>query len=442
MIDKPIKDLTPAEREQVIQEMKETATPEEWESITQLAKWIGDAGAWLRMANYYTAVNKFEDPDTIKGFFTTLREFLPILIEELEKDPDVANLKASELSNSDVWQKVVDRAAKRMGETDYTPYIDKDTDGESLPNIRYKKGTELKTSTDKLANIFFSLAAPKGRISGSGQREMIPLKYERNNQSKEITLFYDYSFNDEVMKKFGLPLSFDSYDYFVAAVCDNLFLEGNTDVSLTKIWSEMDDGSSPNTKHLTELYESLVKGATTTVFLDDREVREAWGVNTGDTYNEIVSPVMPLQILGEKFKANGNVANARIVINNVSPFFALSYSLGHYSTWSKDVLKLYKGKRTKRFWSVFHYLMTQIGWMRNPSSDRSNKITYNALYAYTGAKSTRDKQLTRNMTYRVLDEVFKPAGYVISYKEDSKGAPGIIIRYTKNTAAALPNAKN
>lgn len=114
MIDKPIKDLTPEEREQVIQEMKDAATPEEWESITQLAKWIGDAGAWLRMANYYTAVNKFEDPDTIKGFFTTLREFLPILIEELEKDPDVANLKASELSNSDIWQSVVDRAADRV----------------------------------------------------------------------------------------------------------------------------------------------------------------------------------------------------------------------------------------------------------------------------------------------------------------------------------------
>ena len=45
MIDKPIKDLTPEEREQVIQEMKETATPEELESITQLAEWIGNAGA-------------------------------------------------------------------------------------------------------------------------------------------------------------------------------------------------------------------------------------------------------------------------------------------------------------------------------------------------------------------------------------------------------------
>ena len=309
-----------------------------------------------------------------------------------------------------------------------------------LPQIRYNKGDHLQASTDKLTNVFFSLAAPKSKHAGNGQREMIPLKYEHGDNSKEITLFYDYAFNDDIMKKLGLSLSFDSYDFFVAAVCDNLLLQGNKVVSLTKIWHEMNEGN-PNSKHLNELYESLVKGATTTLYMDDREVREAWGLDTGPTYEEIISAVMPLQIKGEKFKANGNVANAQIVINGLSPFFALSQSIGHYSTWKKEVLTMYPGKRTKRYYSVLHYLMITIGWIRNPASNRTNKITYKALYSYVGDKTTRAKQLTRDMAYRLLDEVFKPAGYVISYKEDSKGEPGIIVKCTKNTAALLNGKK-
>ena len=43
------------------------------------------------------------------------------------------------------------------------------------------------------------------------------------------------------------------------------------------------------------------------------------------------------------------------------------------------------------------------------------------------------------MAYRLLDEVFIPAGYVKSYKEDGKGEPGIVLKCTKNVAAALPS---
>ena len=80
-------------------------------------------------------------------------------------------------------------------------------------------------------------------------------------------------------------------------------------------------------------------------------------------------------------------------------------------------------------------MITQIGWLRNPNSKRSNKITYSSVYEYCGDSTTRSKQLTRDMIYRLLDEIFKPAGYITSYKEDNKGEPGVILTYTANTAA-------
>ena len=112
MIDKPIKDLTPEEREQVIQEIKETATPEEWESITKLAGWIGDAQAWLRQAAYYMGLEK-STPETAAFFIDSLREFLPLLIDELEKDPEAAKMTPHEFLESGKYGELVDRAANR-----------------------------------------------------------------------------------------------------------------------------------------------------------------------------------------------------------------------------------------------------------------------------------------------------------------------------------------
>ena len=319
---------------------------------------------------------------------------------------------------------------------------------DQLPRIRYKKGTELKTSTDKLGNLFYSFAAPKGKHSGQREmlpiprEEMIPLKYEGNGKNAApITLFYDFYYNDKQLQKLGIDNGFDSYDFFITAVFDNLYLEGNDTVSLSKVWRELGNTDSPNTKQLTELYKRAVRGAATTINIDDSEVQAAWGNDPGETYNEIISPVMPLQIKGEKFIANGNVAKAEIRILSLSPFFALSQSIGHFTTWKKEILQLYTGRKTSRYYTVLQYLMSQIAWMRNPHSKRSNKITYKELYEYNADKSTRAKQLTRDMAYRLLEEVFKPAGYVLSFKEDSRGEPGIAIRYSKNDAAALPTDK-
>ena len=317
---------------------------------------------------------------------------------------------------------------------------------EALPRIRYTAGAELRTSTDKLANVFYSFAAPKSKASGQRsmlpipREEMIPLKYEKNN-APPITLFYDFYFNEQQLRKLGIDNGFDSYDFFITAVMDNIKREGNDVVSLSKVWRELGNTGSPNTSQLTELYKRIARGASTIITIDDSEVQQAWGNIDGDgTYKEIVSPIMPVQLASEKFIANGNVAKAQIIINGLSPFYVLSQNIGHFTTWKKEILQLYSGRKTGRYYTVLQYLMSQIAWIRNPNSKRNNKITYRELYEYNGDKSTRAKQLTRDMAYRLLTEVFKPAGYVSSFKEDNKGEPGIVIRCSKNAAAALPNS--
>lgn len=297
---------------------------------------------------------------------------------------------------------------------------------DNMPQVRYNTGTDLTASTDKLASLFFSLSAPANIHSGQrtmvniSRRDMIPLQYEKDSE-KDITLFYDFNFNEAQLSRLGIGTTFNSLDYFIGAIFDTLYLEGNRRVSLTKVWHELGGKGSPTADQLTPLYKIMVRGLSTTLTMDDKDVQEALGNSPGAKYKEIISPVMPIQILSEKFKANGKVANATIQINQLSPFFMLSQSTGQYATWPKEILQLYSGRKTTRYYSVMHCLMQHI-------ARADGHISYSEFYERNKDKSYRAKELTRTMIYTLLDQVFKPAGYVKTYEEDQGVDPGIIIK--------------
>lgn len=307
---------------------------------------------------------------------------------------------------------------------------DADAEKKQLPKVAYTNGTDVKTVTDKFANLFFSIAAPQSKGELNGQRQFIPVRYEKRGAKKEITLLYDYSFNEDTIQRFGLSRNFDDQAFFVASVIDNLLDEGNSTISATKLWHEMGNDGSPNADALTNLINILRLGMSTIITADISQIVEAWGIAKDGKSRELISQVIPVQIAHEKFAANGKTASAMINITGHTPFYIIGYPLNHYTTWSKDVLRLYKGRRTKRYYSVLRFLITQIGWMRNEKSRRSNKILYESLYEYTGDKTTRARQLSRDMMYKLFDEVFIPTGYISAYKEDSSGKPGVILTYT------------
>lgn len=300
---------------------------------------------------------------------------------------------------------------------------------DDLPRIQYKKTADIKTVTDKLANVFFSLAAPTPGGAINGQRQMTQLKYEGRKSKKEVTLFYDYAWNEETLRKYGLDKKFEDFDFFVMSVCDNLFAAGNDTVSLAKIYTEMGGIGKPAAKQLEPIYYSLLKGQSTITTIDDYDVLKAWGKAPDGKYHEIISPVMPVILGNERFIANGKIANGYVKITALSPFRRVAEPLGHITAWEKDVLRLYSGRKTKRYYSVLRFLMMQIGWMRN--GNRSTKILYSSLYNHTGDTSTRGQQLARDMMYRLLDEVFIPAEYVKAYKEDAEPAPGVLLTLHK-----------
>lgn len=386
-------------------------------------------------AELRNALQEERNPD-----YSSTREDFNAVYDEVTANPLFTQEEAREIINKEAVKIIAAlQPYKEADEIESTiakylqssPFIIKPNG--NLPAIHYNKSDTVTTVTDKLAHIFFSLdaPAPTGNFI-PGQRSFAQLtetgrmiSYEGKKSKNEITLFYDFSYNEEVVQAFGLDKRFTDYDYFVMTILDNLHEEGNDTVSLTKIWREMGNEGNPSPEQLTELANSMRKGLSTIINIDDTETLKEWKQSNGRSH-QLVSPVMPVQFILERFIANGKVANGTVKITGFSPFYMVGRPLAHIGTWDKKVLRLYSGRKTKRYYGVLRYLLREIGWIRNPKSTRKNtKIVYSSLYSYLGDKTTRAQQLSRDMLYRLLDEVFIPLGYVMAYKEEGDASPGI-----------------
>ena len=441
-IDNETGDITYKLHPGIEEDLKEAQQGAAANIIDLIEKMITGNPPYEQLQQWQTILDTFYKASKAgEALIDELRELRPYISAELEKgNYKILNEykeKEERYTLSEILDLLIDP------NSDFAPILDAaraaKAAADKMPQVRYKAGADLKASTDKLASLFYSLAAPANISSGQraminlSRNDMIPLKYGNEN-APDITLFYDFNFNEEHLNRLGISKSFDSQDYFIASILDTLFLEGNRTISLTKIWHELGGKGSPTSDQLTPLYKILIRGLSTTIIIDDKDVQEAIGNNPGDKYKEIVSPVMPVQIASEKFKSNGKVASATIKINQLTPFFMLSQSTGQFTTWKKEILQLYEGRKTERYYRILHCLMQRIAWIKSDNNSANNKIPYNFFYSRNKDKTSRDKQNTRAMIFRLLDEVFIPAGYVQNYKEDESGAPGIIIKCSENSA--------
>lgn len=307
----------------------------------------------------------------------------------------------------------------------------------SPEKIKYYHGDKLQTTSTKLANEFFSIAPPITEIDGQLTLNTI----YTTKGGEDIAVMSYYNFNEKELNANGITSrEFTDFDYFVAMTCNNLFMEGNKIVSLTKIWHEMGNPKNPNPQQLQALRKSLIKGMTTIITISNIEVLKAWKIDIDSgTYKNIKSPVMPIMLKEEKSRANGNIIVETVYIYALSPFIVVAEPLNQITTWDKAILRLYPGSRSGRYWRVMRYLMREIAWIRNDSS-RAPKITIDHLCASVGDKTRADKQRTLTLTYELLEKVFKPLDYISSYRTDNKDG-GIILKYNKDRKPRL-NDKN
>lgn len=321
-------------------------------------------------------------------------------------------------------------AAGFFGETPTdAPIITPELAGEI---ITYSRSREIQLSIDKVSYFLPGATSPlplTTEIDGQLTMDLehfIPLKYERPGSEKEITLLYNYFFDDDILSQLNVKKKIDDEDYFVLSFIDNAFRNGNALISPTKLFKEI-NGRDPKGDEIEKLMKRLVKLSTTSIYINDKAVQQAWG---NETFHESVFRLAPIAIGNERAIASGRLISSTIKIEGTSVFLQIGASIGQVTTVPKEVLYVKKKdgkavKRTDRFYRVLHYCMRRIAHMKHGNGE--TKIVYDTLYRETGETTKRGQDLAYEMLYTVLEH-FKKTGWIEDFSDERKGDAGVRIK--------------
>lgn len=309
---------------------------------------------------------------------------------------------------------------------------------DALPNVTYKKKHDLALTIGKSSfRLFNPLNYPtrEERKQVPGQMSFIPVRYEAEGKD-EITLFCGITEN-------SLLSALDAEDYFYLSFIGDAYLAGNKTITVSKLYKDY-MGTKPTPAQKTDFVKKLERLAGTQVRINDRQVRDAWGLRDPNaTYKEIVQQAAPIAIGSEHFVANGQVTEATIKIYDFPAILKVDYDINQYTTVPKSLVQVKKYKngkptkyasRTKRFYKILQYLIRRIAQMK--SGKGANRLLYSTFYDEMGETSTSDRKRARDYLWLIIEH-FKHEGWITEAIEEPNkaGENGITFKWDAAPAA-------
>lgn len=401
----PPKATTPEETDKLLQELKNHSNEHDYMSILdELSIYV----SILNESNGALSPYIYKEIDARNAANPKNKtDFWKVLDGIAHKKPEAVEIL--EAARSELKQaKKIERAEKAResqraanNEVEATP---------GKPIHYNKSANDTKLSTTKLTNEFFTPAPTFQEING---QIAIPNIAYITSEKKEAILSASFAVNRDLLKTFKIKsAALDyGYDYFVMSKLDQNFYEGNTEVTLTHLLNGL--GIPVSQAEMQKLFESLVKGLAITTVVNNKQVLEAWNIETKN-YKEIIGSIMPITIETERKKIDGQLSKMTIKINDYSPFYKVSEPLNQLQSWDNRLFTLYKGRRTPKYWRIMRYLCKEIAWMRNDGGKkkRSNSISIDSISAFVGDNTRKQKHNTKEMTWKILQECFVKCHYI------------------------------
>lgn len=309
---------------------------------------------------------------------------------------------------------------------------------DALPNVTYKKKHDLALTIGKSSlKLFNPLTYPTRdkHKQVPGQMSFIPVGYEAEGKG-QITLYCGITEN-------SLLSALDAEDYFYLSFIGDAYLAGNTTITVSKLYKDY-MGTKPTPAQKTEFVKKLGRLAGTQVIINDRQVRDAWGLRDPKaTYKEITQQAAPIAIGSERAVANGQVTEATIKIYDFPAILKVDYDINQYTTVPKSLVQVKKYKngkptkyasRTKRFYKILQYLIRRIAQMK--SGKGANRLLYSTFYDEMGETNATDQKRARDCLWQIIEH-FKHEGWITEAIEETNkaGKAGITFKWDAAPAA-------
>ena len=375
--------------------------------------------------------------ESLESFFDEMEELEPFIVAEAQKRPDIEGKTFTEILDPLPFRAVF-YAIKGEPAPEADEYRDeinafveiikaarearRTAEKGALPSVTYKKKHDLALTIGKSSfRLFNPRNYPTREERGSipGQMSFIPVRYEGEGKD-EITLYCGITEN-------SLLSALDAEDYFYLSFIGDAFLAGNRTITVSKLYKDY-MGIKPSPSQKADFVNKLERLAGTQVRINDREVRDAWGLrDPNTTYREVVQQAAPIAIGSEHFVANGQVTEATIKIYDFPAILKVDYDINQYTTVPKSLVQVKKYKngkpakyasRTKRFYKILQYLIRRIALMK---SGKGNRLIYSTFYNEMGETNATDQKRARDCLWQIIEH-FKHEGWITEAIEEPNKA--------------------
>lgn len=310
------------------------------------------------------------------------------------------------------------------------------TQGNASRRIKYNNTDTFTFLKDSFTKEAFSIA-PEFR-NENGKQVLYAVFKTKDKKKSAIKLKSTFTYDIEYLAAVGITdAKIDpGYDRAVCTVCDNLYLNGNTRVSLSKILKEL--GIRYSQKEAAKLLQTLRKLKSINLIVDNKAVLELYGI--GDKYKEIDRPFLPISIEHDRMLIRGNISETTIEIMGFTAFWLVADPISQKTEYEKELFALYSGRRTSKYWRVLVSLMDEIAYLR--SGARQSKFLLSSICDEVGDEDNRQRDATKKLVYELLEQVFIPLQYIDSYQKSETGDFFIVSWSRDRKPAPRLNATN
>ena len=413
--DKKLKDFTPEERQEFIDELKARLTDDQYEILSAIVQAI-TAPETRETANRYA--------DTARAIISSLREFLPALQEELEKDPEIKKqaeaMNADAFFSSDLFDRLADRAVQRL---------------ENNNSISFT-ADEVKAALPQLTSIIPKKhLIPNNKLANHLTKDIIDIgKFELDTGRKKneiiTTNILSYE-GDDVKLTSRQP--FTEYDRQVADAVTSLYEYGDerhiiTAAIVYRAMVNATETETPSPQQIGAVTRSLDKMRFVRVQVDcSQELQKRkLSLNGSQITNGKIDTYLLALKKGEVTAGGQKVTAYKVLETPI--LYDYSRLTGQVITVPAKLLDIRdesgaKVANTERRIAIKGYLMRRIERMKGKTGNRqSNHIMYDDLYktVCNDIPTDKEQRLIRDYVGIVLD-CWKREKYIAGYEELTQG---------------------
>ena len=395
--DKKLKDFTPEERQEFIDELKAKLTDDQYEILSAIVQAI-TAPETRENANRYA--------ETARAIISSLREFLPALQEELEKDPEIKKqaeaMNADAFFSSDLFDRLADKAIQKLENagTDLKP---------ALPQISGQSAEKVPFPLDKVNSYIWRLLETD--TNGQIAFDVAPAK-----SKKAAAIIYSIDFS-EISKELSITKKLEPYDKLVYLAVSALYNEGKDVITLQQIYNTMGCIGRAGKTDREKINASLTKMVKASIFINNATEATALKNRTRFTYDGSLLPMERIQAY-----VNGQLTESAIHIFREPPMVSFAKERKQITTIDRQLLESPLSKTNANI-LLEDYLIERISHIKKGKT--SNKMLYKTIFENTGVKTEgkdarKYAERAKKKIHDLLDS-YQAKKFIKGYTEEKDG---------------------